>query len=139
VSILVIDKIKPKNDAFQGVIDPSNIDSQGSAAGQVIMSQGSGLPPIWANVSGGGSGDIYFEHVEIHALDASDISNKYITLAAVPINPTTIICDIVDGPPAEAVVDFNVINSNRLSWQGCALDGQLSVGDQLRVEYQALT
>lgn len=74
--------------------------------------------------------------VEYKTLDATDVSNKYITLPSTPADVTKVILDIIKGSSQQYGVDYNV-SGTQLSWNGLALDGVLNIGDILRYHYFA--
>jgi hypothetical protein len=101
------------------------------AAGQVIyvsyLSEGNPASPI---VSAGTKYVIYKQ------LNASEISSDSFTLAVAPSVATNVIVDVINGTPQHYGVDFNVSGST-VNWSGLGLDGVLSAGDVLRLQYFA--
>ena len=63
-------------------------------------------------------------------LNATDISNKYVTLNSTPTEPEKTTLSIVGGVSQDYGLDFEVIG-NTLSWNGLTLDGELEIGDIL--------
>lgn len=72
--------------------------------------------------------------VEYVTLDATAITNKEITLAFTPSEPTLVTWDIISGSAQVYSEDFTV-TGNKLSWSGKPLDGLLDVGDSCRITY----
>lgn len=72
--------------------------------------------------------------VEYVTLDATAITNKEITLAFTPSEPTMVTWDIISGSAQVYSEDFTV-TGNKLSWSGKPLDGLLDVGDSCRITY----
>lgn len=72
--------------------------------------------------------------VEYFTLSGTDITNKYITLAASPITASKTRLVVIDGPEQAYTTDFTV-STNQLSWSGLFLDGVLETGDKLIVTY----
>lgn len=83
----------------------------------------------WAGVGSGSA------NVNQLTLSNTDISNKFVTLTEAPTVPTNTILNVIGGPAQEYGVDFTVTNVT-LSWSGLALDGVLSSGDVLIVQFQ---
>lgn len=74
--------------------------------------------------------------VQYKTLDATDITNKYITIPASPGDVTKVLLDVIKGSSQEYGVDFSV-SGTQLTWNGLGLDGQLNIGDILRYHYFA--
>jgi len=72
--------------------------------------------------------------VENFTLSPTDISNKFVTLAHNPANPTTVMCDIVGLTGQVYGVDFTVAGM-QLNWSGLGMDGLVFSGSVLRVFY----
>ncbi len=85
-------------------------------------------------VTFGGTGVNKETHVEYITLDAGQISAGEVILANAPspANQTTL--DIINGGPQFYGDDFTV-TGNVLSWLGKPIDGVLSVGNRIRVQY----
>ena len=73
-------------------------------------------------------------HTEYRTISSGEASAKQLTLAATPTNFVGM--DIISGCAQQLSVDFSV-TTNVLSWSGLALDGILTAGDVLRIEYFA--
>lgn len=74
------------------------------------------------------------EQVELFTLISTDISNGYVTLASMPTSSSYVVLLIQTAPNQFYGIDYTVIGS-KLSWTGLALDGILSIGDNLTVLY----
>lgn len=94
-----------------------------------------------ATIIAGGNAPFYY------TLTAPDIAAKFFTLPYIPSDPTMIVLDAPLGAPqtpssAGPGNDYAVIG-NTIDWNGLALDGELSVGDKVRVldtvSYQGIT
>lgn len=72
--------------------------------------------------------------VEYFTLDQLNIDNSEIVLQVEPFYKTETCLDIIGGSAQMYGSDFEVVN-NRLKWLGKDLDGILSAGDRLRVQY----
>ncbi len=79
---------------------------------------------------------------EFLTLTGTDITNKYIDLAQVPLN-AYVSLTIKQAPWQFVGDDFEIITNGsdirRLSWNGLGLDGILEAGDKLTVEYRYAT
>jgi hypothetical protein len=72
--------------------------------------------------------------VESIVLSGTDITNKYVNLAATPITASKTRLVVVGGIEQAYTTDFTV-STNQLSWSGLFLDGVLETGDKLIVTY----
>lgn len=72
--------------------------------------------------------------VEYFTLDQQNIDNSEIVLQSEPTDITKTCLDIIGGSAQMYGSDFEVVN-NKLKWLGKDLDGILSAGDRLRVQY----
>lgn len=72
--------------------------------------------------------------VEYFTLDQQNIDNSEIVLQVEPFYKTETCLDIIGGSAQMYGDDFEVVN-NKLKWLGKDLDGILSAGDRLRVQY----
>jgi hypothetical protein len=72
--------------------------------------------------------------VNYFTLTSTNILEKKITLNSIPAVPEKTILDVITGGPQKYETDF-VVTGNELSWDGLNLDGELSEGEDLRVEY----
>jgi hypothetical protein len=86
----------------------------------------------WEIVSVSGGSASYF--VNKVTLNATDITNKFVTLTDIPTSPSDTILDIVGGITQDHSVDFTV-TGNQLSWNGLGLDGILADGDKLIIQF----
>lgn len=73
-------------------------------------------------------------HVNRFTLSPTDISNKFVTLSSSPATPSATILDVIGGVAQDYSVDFTV-SGTTLSWSGLGLDGILSSGDKLIVQF----
>ncbi len=71
---------------------------------------------------------------EKFTLDNTDITNKFITLSASPITPGNVVLNIIGGVIQDYSVDYT-ISTNQLNWDSLGLDGILTSGDKLIVQY----
>jgi len=120
-----------------GTINPSS--GQDAAIGSVYVNTsnqtiwiktGSGSTD-WVDVTGSGaSGNVYKS--EIKTLTGTDITNKYVTLLSTPSTVVTLL--IQGGVPQAQNSDFT-ISTNQLDWNGSDLDGVLTAGDRLLIQY----
>jgi hypothetical protein len=85
--------------------------------------------PVGSNV---GPSSAYY--VNEFTLDATDISNKFVTLTATPANPSLAVLEVIGGPTQRYGSDFS-ISGSQLTWNSLFLDGVLEVGDQLIVQF----
>ncbi|MBD3262624.1 MAG: hypothetical protein GF334_13305 [Candidatus Altiarchaeales archaeon] len=100
---------------------------------------------LWRNTIYGGSGSSPVENpdenlrVIYHTVTASNISNKRIqlpTFAAQNSYGYDVAVNVVNGPSFPYGTDYTVISDGSIvSWDGLGLDGQVQVGDLLRIMY----
>lgn len=76
-----------------------------------------------------------------YTLDATDITNKYVTLDYEPYEPNDVVLLVVGDGAQIYGVDYAVHGENNktLTWAGLALESTLVVGDQLTVYYKIKT
>lgn len=74
------------------------------------------------------------EYVEYRIVTSGEAAAKSLTLTAGPATPANTFLDIVGGTSQIYSTDFTVSGTS-LSWLGLGLDGLLSAGDILRIEY----
>jgi len=86
--------------------------------------------PLFFGPGGGGSG----QKVDMFTLSGTDITNKYVTLSHIPAIAADTILLIENAGNFFYGVDFTV-TGNQLGWNGLALDGILSSGDNLTITY----
>jgi hypothetical protein len=72
--------------------------------------------------------------LEYRTLTGGEITAKQLTLAFTPAS--AVIFDVITGVAQQETVDFSV-TGNIISWSGLALDGVLTAGDVLRLQYTA--
>lgn len=82
-------------------------------------------------VVGGGAGNYM---VNVFTLTPTDITNKFVILSQAPGSPTDTALTVIDGPMQEYGLDYTVSGST-LSWNGLFLDGILTAGDELIVQF----
>lgn len=73
-------------------------------------------------------------NVEKLTLNASDISNKQITLSATPTTASDTRLTVIEGIEQDYSIDFTVSGST-LSWNGLGLESILEDGDKLVIIY----
>lgn len=129
-----------------GVIDPQGITFSRESSNPLL---GMGQDGIWFDASGemhlyqDGVGDTNVSQsittganylVNRFTLTPTDITNKYVTLSATPSVDSDTILNIIGGVVQAYGVDFEIIGDT-LSWDGLDLDGILSSGDKLVVQF----
>ena len=72
--------------------------------------------------------------VETFTLSSTDIANGYVTLIDAPGEAASTSLNVHEGPTQFYGIDFT-ISGQQLSWTGLGLDGILSAGDKISVEY----
>lgn len=114
----------------------TGVDSLNSLTGDINLIAGSnititptGNDLTIAATSGGSS-----LNIEYRTVTSGENTAKQLTLAMTPSQPTLVILGIASAPTQVYGTDFTV-SGNILSWSGTALDGILSTGDQLLIEY----
>lgn len=91
----------------------------------------------WAFVvtSGGGGGGVNeYKPEPVITLSSGDVASKSITLSDIPTNVNKTRLSVIGGVDQAYGDDFTVSGST-LSWNGLGLDGVLTTGDKLLVEY----
>ena len=68
-------------------------------------------------------------------LSAQNITDKYVTLSAIPQNPSQVVLIPEGGPPQVYGIDFTIIDNIKISWSGLGLDGFLETGERLFISY----
>lgn len=86
--------------------------------------------------SGGGGGGGPGYNVFLYTLTPTDISNKYITLPAVPATTGLTQLTVIGGPLQSYGTDF-IVSGMQLNWSSLFLDGVLTSGDKLVVTYNS--
>lgn len=107
-----------------------------------VQSTPSNMPPkitFYKYVGMIGAGDGVVQYVETYTLTATDISNKYITLTAIPLEADDVVLSVRNAGAQQVNSDFamDLTNTDRLSWNGKGLQGFLEEGDELTVVYNA--
>lgn len=100
----------------------------GGTAGYVLTTNGSGVTS-WAATA---SVEPY--RVNTFTLSAGDITNGYVVLSHIPTVASSTALSVIGGPMQEYGVDFVMIGAN-LDWNGLGLDGVLTAGDKLVVQF----
>lgn len=72
--------------------------------------------------------------IEYFILDATDISNKYVTLSYSPTSVSGVSLDVIAGC-AQFYGDDYTVSGTQVGWDGLGLDGLLEVSDELRIMY----
>jgi hypothetical protein len=75
-----------------------------------------------------------YHFVEYLTLSSGNIASKQITLSHSPLEVEQVMLDVLNNGPQYYDYDFTVSGSI-LSWSGKPLDGILSAGDKLRIQY----
>ena len=77
--------------------------------------------------------------IDRYTLNATDITNGYVTLSQEP-NPNELKLEVKGAPSQQYNVDFKIndIFSLRVEWTGLGLEGSLEENDQLTVTYTKL-
>jgi hypothetical protein len=75
--------------------------------------------------------------VQVFTLGATEITNKYVTLAAVPADASRVVANVKGAPFQVYGDDFAMDNTNadRVTWSALGLDGLVAAGDKIIVEY----
>ena len=86
------------------------------------------------------TGAIGIPVVEAITLTGTNITNKYVDLAHVPIVPSNTEVDLIGGSAQQYSLDFTVIDNGlgaikRLNWNTLGMDGLVISGSMLRVYY----
>lgn len=74
------------------------------------------------------------QEVGYHAMNATDISNKQITLPAAPVSATKVMVDLIGGSAQQYGTDYSV-SGTTLSWSALGLESVLTVGSVIRYNY----
>ena len=77
------------------------------------------------------SGTFNVDYLEV---DATALLNKEVTLTGTPAVVTQVIVDVIGGSSQRYGVDYTV-SGTTLDWDSLGLDGEVSLGDYLRVQY----
>lgn len=86
----------------------------------------------WADVGSGGGGSGLT--IDKFTLTGTDITNGFVTLTGTPVTPANTILEVIGGVVQDYGIDFTV-SGNQLSWTGLGLDGVLTSGDKLIIEF----
>lgn len=128
-----------------GILRPQ---SEWSRVGQTFTFTAGNIPQIGQTVyvfyvidvavGGGGPGGGSFgtPYTRYLTLDSTDITNKYVALPDVPLDPTQVVVDLVQ-TGAQAYTDDYIVVGNLVNWNGLGLESLLIAGDKLRVQYFA--
>ncbi len=79
-------------------------------------------------------GKVQTKKVETITLDATAITNKYVTLSQTPKDATAVECTPVGGGQQAYTTDFTV-SGTQLNWSGKGMDGLVASGDKLIISY----
>lgn len=88
---------------------------------------------LWKNVPSSSVAGKTFK-VEYFTLDANQIMMGEVGLSHTPVDPTSVMLDVISGAAQVYGEDFEV-NNYTLSWVGKPIASTLSVGDKLRITY----
>lgn len=108
-----------------------NVSITSPANGDVL--QWDSATSLWKNVPSSAIAGKTFK-VEYFTLDSNQILMGEVGLAHTPVDPTSVMLDVISGGPQVYGEDFEVTNYT-LSWSGKPIAGSLAVGDKLRVTY----
>ena len=72
--------------------------------------------------------------VEYKTLSQTDYLNEYVTLTGVPTDGT-VAFDVISGTAQAQGVDFNVIDSSVVTWNGYNLASDMTTSDEIRIIY----
>lgn len=67
-------------------------------------------------------------------LDSTDTANKYVSLDGIPLTADSVALDMIGGTAQYLNGDF-AVDGTKVTWNGYALDGTMSIGDKVRVIY----
>ena len=106
------------------------VSTQAPAPGQILKWDGEQYVPS-ADNAGTGSGI-----VNPFVLNSTNISNKYVDLAMVPIAPSNIRFIVMEGIEQRYSTDFILIldgssQLKRVSWNGLGLESLLAINDEI--------
>jgi len=79
--------------------------------------------------SGIGNTPYYF------TLNEEDINNKYVTLSESPLFPINVSLLPMGGIHQINGIDFQIIDGNKLSWEGLGLDNFLEINEMLSIRH----
>lgn len=68
-------------------------------------------------------------------LNESDIDNKYVILSEPPLFPSSVSLLPLGGIPQINGIDFQIIEGNKLSWEGLGLDNFLEINEMLSIKH----
>jgi hypothetical protein len=111
------------------------VSSLNSLTGALSILAGTGISvtPSGANITIATTG-VGAYGVNLFTLSPTDITNKFVTLSGAPDNAGDTILTVVGGPMQSYGTDF-VVSGAQLGWSGLFLDGVLTSGDMLVVQY----
>lgn len=111
----------------------TSINSQTGPAVSIVAGTGisivSGSNIITITNTGAGT-----ENVEYRTISSGEAAAKALTLSFGPLVPANVTLDTIGGTSQIYSVDYTV-SGTTLSWNGLGLDGLLSAGDVLRIQY----
>lgn len=117
------------------VFSPSGVTSLNTQTGAMTIVAGTnitvtpGVGTLTVAAAGGSTSEI-----EYRTVSAGESAAKQLTLVATPVTPGEVILGVAGAPTQVYGTDFTV-TGNILSWSGTSLDGILTTGDQLLIEY----
>lgn len=88
--------------------------------------------PVVSGGGGGGGGSTI--EVEYRTITSGEAGTKSLTLSMTPTSPTQVVFGVGGGGTQIYGTDFTVTGTT-LSWSGTALDGILTTGDQVVIQY----
>lgn len=87
---------------------------------------------------GGGAGSVITVSgewkVEYHTITALEFSAKQFTISETPFDNDQVLVDVVSGSTQQNAVDFD-ITGDVFDWNGLGLDGNINIGDIIRLAY----
>lgn len=106
------------------------------AANEVFAGPTSGLPgtPAFRSLVEADLPAGISYHIEAFTLSGTDITNKYVNLSSSPTTASLTVLQVIGGVIQEYGADYTVSGA-QLSWSGLFLDGVLTAGDKLIVQF----
>ena len=83
--------------------------------------------------TGGGSGTR--SRVEEFLLSGTDISNKFVILTEPVSDPNNVSVNVTGGGKQSIVEDYVVVGQ-KVNWSGLGMDGVITAGEELIIEYE---
>lgn len=116
------------------VADQASLPLLGNSQGDVRLVEDENVFYSWDGAAWNAVGSASSLQTEKFTLDATDITNEYITLAFAPTTPLLTRLVVIGGPEQDYGNDFTV-TGDQLSWNSLFLDGVLVSGDKLIITY----